>query len=120
MGLQAMAALLPQKGGNEEVSILTPRVILQQPPILDVDVANDDAGNDTSRVSSEVSSADTSTGRGTRLIGQEMTVTGEVEGAEYPPLPDDYSLIIQRAVQTCVVGAMRRMVTMTMMTWKSN
>ena len=121
MGLQAMAALLPQKGGNEEVSILTPRVILQQPPVLDVDVdvADDDAGNITSRVSSDVSSADTSTRRGTEIIGKEMTVASEVEG-EYPPLPDDYSLIIQRAVQTCVVGAMRRMVTMTMMTWKSN
>ena len=75
MGLQAMAALLPQKGGNEEVSILTPRVILQQPPVLDVDVdvADDDAGNITSRVSSDVSSADTSTGRGTQIIGKEMT-----------------------------------------------
>ena len=73
--LQAMA-LLPQKGGNDEVSILTPRVILQQPPVLDVDVADDDAGNSTSRVSSDVSSADTSTGRGTQIIGKEMTVAG--------------------------------------------
>ena len=73
--LQAMA-LLPQKGGNDEVSILTPRVILQQHPVLDVDVADDDAGDSTSRVSSDVSSADTSTGRGTRIIGKEMTVAG--------------------------------------------
>jgi hypothetical protein len=71
-------ALLPQKGGNDEVSILTPRVILQQHPALDVDVADDDAGDSTSRVSSDVSSADTdtSTGRGTRIIGKEMTVAG--------------------------------------------
>jgi hypothetical protein len=71
-------ALLPQKGGNDEVSILTPRVILQQHPVLDVDVADDDAGDSTSRVSSDVSSADTdtSTGRGTRIIGKEMTVAG--------------------------------------------
>ena len=73
--LQAMA-LLPQKGGNDEVSILTPRVILQQPPVLDVDGADDDAGNSTSRVSSDGSSADTSTGRGTHIIGKEMTVAG--------------------------------------------
>ena len=67
-------------------------MILQQPPVLDVDVdvADDDAGNITSRVSSDVSSADTSTRRGTQIIGKEMTVAGEVEG-EYPPLPDDYS-----------------------------
>ena len=67
-------------------------MILQQPPVLDVDVdvADDDAGNITSRVSSDVSSADTSTGRGTQIIGKEMTVASEVEG-EYPPLPDDYS-----------------------------
>ena len=71
-------ALLPQKGGNDEVSTLTPRVILQQHPALDVDVADDDAGDSTSRVSSDVSSADTdtSTGRGTRIIGKEMTVAG--------------------------------------------
>ena len=75
--LQAMV-LLPQKGGNDEVSILTPRVILQQPPVLDVDVdvADDDAGNITSRVSSDVLSAYTSTGRGTQIIGKEMTVAG--------------------------------------------
>ena len=67
-------------------------MILQQPPVLDVDVdvADDDAGNITSRVSSDVSSADTSTRRGTEIIGKEMTVASEVEG-EYPPLPDDYS-----------------------------
>jgi len=54
MGLQAMV-LLTQKGGNDEVSILTPNVILHQPPVLEVDVADDDAGNDTSHVSSDVS-----------------------------------------------------------------
>ena len=89
MGLQAMV-MLTQKGGNDEVLILTPCVILQQPPFLDVDAADDAAGNDTSRVSSDVLSADTSTGRGTQIIGKEMTVADEVEG-EYPPLPDDYS-----------------------------
>ena len=57
---------------------------------MDVPSANDDAGNDTSHVSSDVSSADTSTGGGTRIIGKKMTVVGEVEG-EYPPLPDDYT-----------------------------
>jgi hypothetical protein len=51
-------------------------VILQQHPALDVDVADDDAGDSTSRVSSDVSSADTSTGRGTLIIGKEMTVAG--------------------------------------------
>ena len=89
MGLQAMV-LSTQKGGNNKVSILTPCVILQQPPVLDVDVADYDAGNILSRVSSDVSSADTSIGRGTQIIGKEMTVAGEVEG-EYPPLPDDKS-----------------------------
>jgi len=68
MGLQAMV-LLTQKGGNDEVSILTPHVILQQPPVLEVDVADDDAGDKTSRVSSDVLSADISTGRGTQIIG---------------------------------------------------
>ncbi len=63
MSLQAMA-LLTQKGGNDEMSILTPRVILPRPPVLDVDV-DDDADEDTSIVSSDVSSADTSTGGGT-------------------------------------------------------
>jgi len=58
---------LTQKGGYNEVSILTPRVILRQPPVFEVDFpsADDDAGNNTSRVSSDVSSADTSTGGGT-------------------------------------------------------
>ncbi len=78
MSQQAMA-LLKQKGGNNEVSILT---------VLEVDVpsADDDAGKNTShtsRVLSDVSSVDTSTGGGT-------TVAGEVEG-EYPPLPVDYT-----------------------------
>jgi hypothetical protein len=88
MSLQAMA-LLTHKGGNEEMSILTPCVILPQPPVLDVDV-NDDANKDTSVVSSDVLSADTSTRGGTRITGKETTMVGEVEG-EYPPLPEDYT-----------------------------
>ncbi len=90
MSQQAMV-LLTQKAGNDDVSILTPRVILPQPPVLNVDVPspNDDVDNDTSNVSSDVSSAGTSTGGGTLLTGKEMTVAGDVEG-EYHPLPDDY------------------------------
>jgi hypothetical protein len=88
MSLQAMA-LLTQKGGNAKMSILTPRVILPQPPVLDVDV-DDDADEDKSIVSSDELSADTSTGGGTRITGKETTMVGEVEG-EYPPLPEDYT-----------------------------
>ncbi len=58
------------------------------PNYLEVDVpsADDDAGKNTShrsRVLSDESSADTSTGGGT-------TVVGEVKG-EYPPLPVDHT-----------------------------
>ena len=85
-------ALLIQKAGNDEVSILAPRVILPQPPVFDVDVPSpDDAmiNNNISNVSSDVLSAGTST-RGRKLIsGKETTESGDVEG-EYAHLPDDY------------------------------
>ncbi len=71
-------------------------VVLQTIPlqkesfVLDVDVPShdDDVDNNTSNVSSDVLSADTSTGGGTLITGKEMTVADNVEG-EYPPLPDN-------------------------------
>jgi hypothetical protein len=93
---QEAAALLTQKAGNDNASILTPRVILQPPPVLNVDVPDvyKDVDKDTSIDSSVISSDGTSTGDGTLINRQETTCAGNIVGenaeGEYPPLPDDY------------------------------
>jgi hypothetical protein len=68
---QQAAALLTQKAGNDNASILTPRVILPPPPVLNVDVPGDykDDDKDWSIDSSVPSTDGTSTGGGT-LINQ--------------------------------------------------
>jgi hypothetical protein len=65
---QQAVALLTQKAGNDDVSILTPRVILQPPPVLNVDVPGnyEDVDKDRSIDSSVVLSDGTST-RGVTL-----------------------------------------------------
>ena len=91
------AALLTQMAGNDDASILTPRVILQPPPVLNVDVPGvyKDDDEDTSIDSPLVLSDGTSTGGGTLMNRQETTRAGDVVGeyaeVKYPPLLDDYS-----------------------------
>ena len=66
---QQAAALLTQKAGNDKALILLPRVILQPPPVLNVDVPGvyKDVDRDLSIDSSKVSSDGTSTGGGTQF-----------------------------------------------------
>ena len=66
---QQAAALLAQKAGNDNASILTPRVILQPPPVLNVDVpgVHEAVDNDTSIDSYVELSDGTSTGGGTLI-----------------------------------------------------
>jgi hypothetical protein len=66
---QQAAALLTQKAGNDNASILTPRVILPPPPVLNVDVPGDykDDDKDWSIDSSVPSTDGTSTGGGTLI-----------------------------------------------------
>ena len=66
---QQAAALLTQKAGNDNASILTPRVILPPPPNLNVDVPGNykDDDEDKSIDSSVASSDGTSTGGGTMI-----------------------------------------------------
>ena len=69
---QQAAALLTQKAGNDNASILTPRVILPPPPNLNVDVPGNykDDDEDKSIDSSVASSDGTSTGGGTLINGK--------------------------------------------------
>ena len=66
---QQAVALLTQKAGNDDASILTPRVILPAPPVLNVDVPGvyEDDDEDRSIESSVASSDGTSTGGGTMI-----------------------------------------------------
>jgi hypothetical protein len=82
---QQAVALLTQKAGNDNASILTPLVILQPPPVLNMDVPSvyKDVDKDTCIVSSAALSDGTSTGGGT-LINLKKTM-GD------PPLPDNFS-----------------------------
>ena len=66
---QQAAALLTQKAGNDDASILTPLVILPSPPVLNVDVPGDYKDDDEDRsIDSSVPSTDgTSTGGGTLI-----------------------------------------------------
>ena len=66
---QQAATLLTQKASNDDVSILTPHVILPPPPVLNVDVPGvyEDDDEDRSIDSSVASSDGTSTGGGTMI-----------------------------------------------------
>ena len=66
---QQAAVLLTQKAGNDNASILTPRVILQPHPVLNVDVPGvyKDDDKDRSIDSSVALSDGTSTGGGTLI-----------------------------------------------------
>ena len=94
---QQAAALLTQKAGNDDASILTSHVILQPPPVLNVDVPGiyEDVHEDTSIDTSKVLSDGASNGSGTMINWQETSLAadnvGEYAEGEYPPLPDDNS-----------------------------
>ena len=66
---QQAVALLTQKAGNDDASILTPRVILPPPPVLNMDVPGVYEDDDKNRsIDSSVASSDgTSTGVGTMI-----------------------------------------------------
>ena len=66
---QQAAALLTQKAGNDDASILTSHVILQPPPVLNVDVPGiyEDVHEDTSIDTSKVLSDGASNGSGTMI-----------------------------------------------------
>ena len=79
---QQATALLTQKAGNDDVSILTHRVILQQSSVLDVDIpsVDRDVNKDTSIVSSDVLSVGTSTRKGIQITQKETTHAGDDDG----------------------------------------
>jgi hypothetical protein len=83
-------ALLPQNAGSDNALLLTPRILLPIPPVIDVDILNcEDIDIDSNNELPNVLSDATSTGRGKLIPGKGASVVDVVEG-EYAPLPDDY------------------------------